>query len=86
MKLNPEFILHTSDSETLLVPTGNAPFKGVVRANITVRDILVCLQNETNEREIIHMLCDRYDGDPAIIAQDVSDTVAQLKSIGAIDE
>ncbi len=31
MKLNKNFILHVAEGETLLVPTGDAAFSGIIR-------------------------------------------------------
>ena len=33
MKLNPDFIVHKMDGETVLIPTANAPFHGLIQGN-----------------------------------------------------
>ena len=86
MKLNKEFIKHTMDGQTVLVPTAQAPFHGLIQGNRTVGVILDCLLSDTTEEEIVRALSERFDGDEAVIREDVSDTLRQLKEIGAIDE
>ena len=86
MKLKDTFIVHKMDGETLLVPTGAADFHGLAQCNKTVGVMLECLQSDTTEEAIVSALCDRFDGDTALIREDVSDVLAQLRSIGAIDE
>lgn len=36
MRLNEQFIVHISDGESLLVPTADAPFSGLVQGNKSV--------------------------------------------------
>ncbi len=86
MKLNKEFIKHTMDGQTVLVPTAQAPFHGLIQGNRTVGVILDCLLSDTTEEEIVRALSERFDGDEAVIREDVSDTLRQLMEIGAIDE
>ena len=47
MKLNPNFVIHNIDRETLLVPTAEAPFHGLVQGNPTVVFILNHLRQDT---------------------------------------
>lgn len=86
MKLNPNFIVHRDDCETLLVPTAQADFSGIVRGNRTLGAILDLLQNDVSEEEIIFALSDRFDADDGVIENDVSSVLEQLRSVGAIDE
>lgn len=86
MKLNPYFIKHTMDDQTVLVPVEGAPFHGLVQGNKSVDVVLDCLQQDTTEEEIVNVMCERFDGDRDVIAADVADVIKQLKSIGAIDE
>ena len=86
MKLNNDFLIHTLDGETLLVPTGAAAFNGLVQGNKTVEVILNCLMNDTSEDEIVSCLAERFDGDIEDMRADVRDVIAQLRAIGAIDE
>lgn len=86
MKLNPDFIKHTIDGQTVLVPTAGARFHGLVQGNNSVAVILECLQHDVTEEEIVDEMCRRFSGDRSVIAADVADTVKRLKAIGAIDE
>ena len=49
MKLNHNFIVHNTGDETLLVPTAEAPFHGLIQGNKTLEFILNCLQEDTTE-------------------------------------
>lgn len=86
MRLNPNFIKHTMDGVTLVVPTADAEFHGLVQGNKTVGVILDCLENGSTQEDIVKTLCDRFDGDPSEIEADVADVIFRLKEIGAIDE
>lgn len=86
MKLNQDFIVHTIGEDTMLVPTGAASFHGIAQGNKTVEVILGCLQEDTTEDTIVDALMERFDGNPADMREDVSEVLAQLRSIGALDE
>lgn len=86
MKLNQNFIIHNMGEETLLVPTAEAPFHGLVQGNSTVEFILNCLQNETTEEDIFAELSKEYKGSVNDMREDVASVIAQLRKIGAIDE
>lgn len=86
MKLNKNFLVHKSRNETIVVPTGEADFSGVIRGNQTLGTILDLLQNDTTEQQMIDIMAEEYDVDTAVIEQDVRTTVSRLKKIGAIDE
>ena len=86
MKLNKHFLTHTMDGQTVLIPTAEADFHGLVQCNKSVAVILDCLKKDTTEEAIVAAMCDRFNGDPEIIRADVADTIRQLKSIGAIDD
>lgn len=86
MKLNPDFLTHTTDGVTLLVPVADAKFHGLVQGNRSVKVILDCLKKDTTEEEIVNTMCEVFDGDRALIEEDVLDVLSRLKEIGAIDE
>ena len=86
MKLNPYFIHHNMDGQSILVPTADASFHGLVQGNKSVDFILDCLEQDTTEEAIVEAMAQRFQGDRALMAQDVADVVARLKEIGAIDE
>ena len=85
MKLNPNFIKHTIDDQTVVVPTAGADFHGLVQGNKSVAVILECRENETTEEEITEELARRFSGDKEVMRADVRDVISQLRSIGAID-
>lgn len=86
MKLNDEFLLHNMGNETLLVPTANAKFHGLVQGNKTVEVILSCLSKDTTEEQILSVLKERFDGDEELMKEDIADVVERLRDIGAIDD
>ena len=86
MKLKKEFLIHKTESETVLVPTADAGFSGVVRGNKTLGAILELLSDDVTEEEIISALKARFDAPENAIERDVKKAVSELKKIGAIDE
>ena len=86
MKLNKDFLLHNTGSESILVPTGNAVFSGVVRGNKTLGAVLELLKEETTKAEIIAALKSRFDAPEGAIEKDVTKALAELRKIGALDE
>lgn len=86
MKLNKEFIVHVTDNESILVPTGKAAFSGIVQGNKTLGAVLELLQQETDETAVVNSLCDRFDAPRERIMQDVKRVLDQLREIGALDE
>ena len=86
MKLKKEFIVHDTGAESLLVPTGNANFAGLVRGNKTLGTILELLKKERTEEEIVSEMCKRYDAPEDVIKADVKKAIAELRRIGAIEE
>lgn len=86
MKLNRNFIKHTMDGQTLIVPTSDADFHGLIRGNKTVEVIVDCLERGATEEEIVNTLCERFDGDREMIRADVADVIRRLKEIGVIDD
>ena len=44
LKLNKNFLVHKTDKETIVVPTGKAEFSGVVKGNQTLGTILDLLK------------------------------------------
>ena len=86
MKLNKEFLLHNTGSESILVPTGSAGFSGVVRGNKTLGAVLELLKEETTEVGIIAALKSRYQAPDGAIEKDVARALTELRRIGALDE
>ena len=86
MKLNKEFLLHNTSSESILVPTGGAGFSGVVRGNKTLGAVLELLKTDTTEAELVAALKARFDAPEGAVEADVAKALAELRKIGAIDE
>ena len=86
MKLKNEFIVHNVGDETLLVPTADANFHGLVQGNKTVDTILNCLKEDTTEEKVLDSLKEKYDGDEEDMRADIADVIKRLRAIGAIDE
>jgi hypothetical protein len=86
MKLNKEFLIHNTGDESILVPTGNAEFSGVVRGNNTLGAILELLKTDATEAEIIAAMKARFEAPEGDIERDVAKVVSELQKIGALDE
>ena len=86
MRLKPEFIATNVAANTVLVPTGEASFQGVVRGNKTFAAIVELLREDTTEEEVVASMCARYDAPRSVIEADVSRAIAKLREIGALDE
>ena len=46
MKLNPNYIVHKTETETVLVPLGGSPFTGIGRGNATLGELLSLLEQD----------------------------------------
>ena len=86
MKIKKEFIIHNNGDESILVPTGNAGFSGVVRGNKTLGAVLELLKSETTEAELVAALKKRFDAPEGAVETDVRKALAELRKIGALDE
>ena len=86
MKLNKEFLLHNTGSESILVPTGSANFSGVVRGNKTLGAVLELLKEDTTEAELVAALKARFDAPEGAVERDVQKALSELRKIGALDE
>ena len=86
MKLKSSFISHQFDGQTVIVPTADANFHGLVQGNKALAAITDCLKRETTEPEIVDTLCARFNGDRKDIEADVREAIVKLREIGAIDE
>lgn len=86
MKLNKNFLVHKTGKETVIVPTGNAGFSGVVKGNETLGIILDYLKKDISDSEIIDKMSEEFDVSREVIERDVRETVNRLRKIGAIDE
>ncbi len=86
MKLKKDFIIHETKNETILVPTGDAGFSGIVRGNATLDAILDLLKQDTDEEKIVAAMQARFDAPEEVIVADVKKAMSELSRIGALDE
>ncbi len=86
MKLSSEFIPHVTDTESLLVPSGNAKFSGIIKGNSTLGAILELLREDRTEQEIITAMCQKYDATKDVIERDVRHVLEQLRKTGALED
>lgn len=86
MKLKEEFLVHNTDRESFLVPTGAAEFSGLVRGNAVFGRILELLCSDTGEEEIVASLLEEFDAPADRIASDVKKALSALRGIGALNE
>ena len=86
MKIKDSFITHESDGESMLIPTGDAEFSGIVKGNSTLGVIIGLLMEETTEDEVIDKMAARFDAPREVIARDVQKVIGELKRIDALDE
>ena len=78
--------MHTTDTETLLVPTGEAEFSGIIRGNETLGYICECLKEDTTREAIIERMKAEFDVLQDIIEGDVDRALKNLRETGALDE
>ncbi len=86
MKLRDSFITQGVDDVQFLVSVDVNSFNGIIRSNKTAAFIVDCLKEETTEKKIVDAMCSKYDADRETIAGDVSEIIAKLREIGAIEE
>lgn len=86
MKLNKNFILHIAEGETLLVPTGDAGFSGIIRGNATLGAVLELLREEITEEKLVASMKVKFDAPVETIRTDVEKALAVLRKVGALDE
>jgi len=86
MKLNNDFLVHTSGNETVVVPTGKAAFSGIVKGNLTLGAMLEILKNDVSEEELIKKMKEQYDAPDGAIEKDIRKLLVSLRKIGALDE
>ena len=86
MKLNPDFIVHNTETESILVPSGNAAFSGIVRGNKTLGLIAELLKEDVTEEELIAGIRSRFDAPEGVVEKDVEKALAELRKIGALTD
>ena len=86
MKLKKTFILHKTDTETILVPVGTSDFKGIVKGNAILGDILSLLEQGKTEAELVACMAEMYDAPVDTLEKDVKRVLEELRGIGALEE
>lgn len=86
MKLKSEFIAHSYGGESLLVPTAEADFSGLVQGNRSFGAILSYLETDITEQEVVERMSERFDAPREVLAADVAKVLKSLREIGALDE
>ena len=86
MKLKQSFITYDTDDRSMLVPTGEADFAGLVQGNHTLSAILSLLKTETTEAQLVAAMCARFNAPEEQIRNDVLRALETLRSVGALDE
>ena len=86
MKLKEEFIIHKTESETVLVPVGGAAFAGIVKGNATLGDILELLREDTTAEAVKAAMLEKYEAPADAVSRDVEKVLSELRGIGALDE
>ena len=86
MKLKEEFIVHKTESETVLVPVGGAAFAGIVKGNATLGELLELLKENTTAEAIKAAMLEKYDAPADTIFRDVEKVLSELRGINALDE
>ena len=86
MKLKEEFIVHKTESETVLVPVGGAAFAGIVKGNATLGNILELLREDTTAEAVKAAMLEKYEAPADAVSRDVEKVLSELRGIGALDE
>lgn len=86
VKLKKEFITHEMGDQQVMVGVEGAGFRGLVRSNKAAAFIVDSLKEETTKEAIAAAMAEKYDAPKAVIEGDVERILAQLRSIGALDE
>lgn len=86
MRLKNEFLTHTKGDEAYIVPSGGVDFRGLIKGNQTLGEVIELLKADTTEDEIIKSLRKKYNAPDGIIEFDVKKALKVLRSVGAIIE
>lgn len=88
MKLAKGYITQAYQSEQLMVAMGPAArrFRGLARANATAARVIELLKTETTLEDLVEAMTSEYDVDADTARSDIEELLAQLRSIGAIEE
>lgn len=81
MKLNGSFVLREVAGEWLAIPVGETAlqFGGMIVLNPVSRVVWECLQQETDCRQILDAVTERFDVDPAEAQADIEQLLEQMR-------
>ncbi len=88
MKFKDGVILTRNGEENILVTSGEAgdAFSGMIKMNGTAGFLAGLLQQETDEDRLTAALCEHYDVSEAEARENVKRMVAQLESVGLLEQ
>lgn len=86
MILKAEFLTHTKGEEAYVVPSGDTDFKGLVKGNRSLGEVIELLKTDTTEARIVKALREKYNAPAGTIEFDVKKAVEVLRSVGALIE
>ena len=86
MKLKLEFVLREIAGDLLLIPAGKTALdlNGMLTLNEVGAEIWKLLPEVESEDEIVSRLLEQYEVDEKTLRADVSDFLANLKSLGIV--
>ena len=68
------------------MPSGNLEFRGLVKGNETLGEVVEFLKTDTTEAQIVKNLREKYNAPAGVIEFDVKKAIEILRSVGAIIE
>ena len=88
MRLKSRYEIMGIEDRIFAVPveTSEGSFSGIIKLSKTAAAIFELLQNETNERDIIATMSQRFDVAQDILAADVHKAVSLLRDKGLLAE
>ncbi len=86
MRLKEEFLSHISGGEAYLVPSGNLEFRGLIKGNETLGEVIELLKADTTESAIVKALREKYNAPDGAIESDVRKAIEILRRVGALIE
>ena len=86
MRLKNEFLTHVNGDEAYIVPSGGVDFRGLIKGNQTLGEVIELLKNDTTEAKIVKNLRKKYNAPDGTIEFDVRKALEVLWSVGAIIE
>ena len=86
MRMKKDFVGQTVAGRWLLVSVGDNKCSGFVQGNETTAFIAGLLQKDTTVDEMVEALYEQYDADRETLRADLEKVLAQLRSIGALEE